>query len=108
MSLQLPRIYDAGAVAVVILPPRTTTYRTRAEVPRSELYLDVPGTPHHDHRPVTPELGSRLIHGLERLGEDEVADPAESVSTENSTEGIERDDRDRVAVAEVHGDRDVP
>ena len=106
MSTRLPRIYDAGAVAVVILPPRTTTYRTRAEVPRSELYLDVPGTPHRDHRPVTGELGARLIHGLEHLDED--ADPAESVPVENSTEGIERDDQYCMAVAEVHGDRDVP
>jgi len=80
VSTQLPRIHDAAAVAVVLLPPRTTTYRTRVEVPRSELYLDEPGTPHHDHRPVTPELGARLIRGLEHLGEDDFADQAESVS----------------------------
>jgi hypothetical protein len=107
VSAQLPRIYDAGAVAVVLLPPRTTTYRTRAEVPRSELYLDMPGTPHHDHRPVTPELGARLICGLEHL-DDDFEDLAESVSTESYTEGNERDDQRRMAVAEVHGDRDVP
>lgn len=91
MSAQLPRIYDAVAVAVVLLPPHTTTYRRRAEVPRSELYLDVPGTPHQDHQLVSPELGARLIRGLERLGEG--SNPAESVSTENHMEGIERDDR---------------
>lgn len=80
MNAQLPRIYDAVAVAVVLLPPRTTTYRTRAEVPRAELHLDEPGTSHHDHRPVTPELGTRLMRGLERLGEYDFADPTKSVS----------------------------
>lgn len=64
MSTQLPRIRDASAVASALLPPRTTLY-CRANVPREQLYLDVPGTPHHDHRPVDPELGERLIQGLE-------------------------------------------
>jgi hypothetical protein len=91
VSSQFPRIYDAAACARVLLPPRTTTYRSRAEVPRAQLYLDVPGTPHRDHAPMPLELGARLIRGLERLGADEIAGPVEPVSVENGEEGIGHD-----------------
>lgn len=61
-------IPDNAAVAHVLLPLRTTLYR-RIDVPREQLYLDTPGTPHNDHVSVTPEFGARIIAGLERLGE---------------------------------------
>jgi len=45
-----------------LLPLRTTTYRRAPD-----FWLDVPGVPHRDHQPVPPELGTRIIAGLENL-----------------------------------------
>jgi hypothetical protein len=50
------------AELALLLPLRVTTHgdaRGR--------WLDTPGTPHQDHKPVDPELGRRLIEGLENL-----------------------------------------
>lgn len=45
-----------------LLPPKTTTYRRAPDY-----WLDAPGVPHRDHRPVPPALGVRIIAGLENL-----------------------------------------
>jgi hypothetical protein len=58
--------FDSAAV----IGPRTTVYLVhRTEVPREKLFLDIPGIPHHDHRPVPPELGERIVDGLRHLDE---------------------------------------
>jgi hypothetical protein len=45
-----------------LLPLRTTTYRRAPD-----FWLDVPDVPHRDHQSVPPELGTRIIAGLENL-----------------------------------------
>jgi len=62
-----PVILDPVAVALRLLPPRVTSYQV---VPR---WLDCPGTPHRDYRPVDPDLGARLIGALQALGPREAA-----------------------------------
>lgn len=54
---------DADPAA--LLPPRTTTYRRAPGY-----WLDTPGVPHRDHQSVPPELGARIIAGLENLSDD--------------------------------------
>jgi len=62
-----PEIFDPTA----IIGPRTTVYLVqRSDVPRESLYLDTPGIPHNDHRPMPSELGERIIDGLLQLDEE--------------------------------------
>jgi hypothetical protein len=53
---------DPAALAA-LLPLRVTTHGRDSR----GLWLDTPGTPHQDHRPVDPVLGRRLIEGFENL-----------------------------------------
>lgn len=46
-----------------LLPLRVTTHGGHS----GGRWLDTPGTPHRDHQAVDPELGQRLIEGLENL-----------------------------------------
>jgi hypothetical protein len=47
----------------LLLPLRVTTHGADSR----GRWLDTPGIPHQDHQPVDPELGRRLLEGLENL-----------------------------------------